>query len=88
MGNLNIHFLPAVWGFLSAITETVGGMFCILGLWFRLVCLFLVINLAVATLSHFAGGGGIKEASHAMELGFAFAGLFFLGAGRYSVDKG
>lgn len=88
MGNLNIHFLPTFWGFMCAITETVGGLFCILGLWFRLVSLMMVINLSVAALSHFAAGEGIKGASHAMELAFAFAGLVFLGAGRYSVDKG
>lgn len=88
MGNLNIHFAPTFWGFMSAVTESVGGLFCILGLWFRIVSLFMVINFIVATVSHFAGGGGFKEASHAIELCFVFAGLFFLGPGRYSVDKG
>jgi len=88
MGNLNIHFFPTFWGFMSAVTETVGGLFCILGLWFRLVSLFMVINFAVAALFHFAAGAGVKEASHALELCFVFAGLVFLGPGRYSVDKG
>lgn len=88
MGNLNIHFMPAFWGFMCALTEAVGGLFCILGLWFRLVCLFMLINFIVASVSHFAKGGGVQEAAHALELCFAFAGLFFLGAGRYSVDKG
>jgi putative oxidoreductase len=87
MDNLNIHFMPAFWGFMCAVTETIGGLFCILGLWFRLVSMLLVVNFIVASMSHFAGGDGIKGASHALELCFVFAGLVFLGPGRYSVDK-
>ncbi len=86
MGNLHIHFFPVFWGFMCAVTETVGGLFCILGLWFRLVSLLMVINFIVAALSQYLTGG-IKDASHAIELGFVFFGLLFLGAGVYSVDK-
>ena len=88
MGNLHIHFVPVFWGFMCAITEAVGGLFCILGLWFRIVCLFMVINFAVAAVFHFSAGDGMTGASHAMELVFAFFGLFFTGPGSYSVDKG
>ena len=87
MGNLHIHFIPAFWGFMCALTETVGGLFCILGLWFRLVCLFMLFNFIVAALVHLKGGDGIDGAAHALELCFAFAGLFFVGAGKYSVDR-
>jgi putative oxidoreductase len=88
MSNLHITFWPTFWGFMSAITETVGGLFCILGLWFRLVCMLLTFNFIVASAHHFAAGDGVKAASHALELCFVFAGLIFLGPGRYSVDKG
>ena len=87
MGNLHMHYIPVFWGFMCAITETLGGLFCIMGLWFRLVSLFMIINFFVAALSHFSAGDGIKEASHAIELVFAFAGLLFLGPGLYSVDR-
>ena len=87
MGNLHIHFFPAFWGFMFAITETVGGLFLILGLWFRLVCLLLLFSFIVAALSHFADGEGIEKAAHALELCFTFAGLFFVGPGKYSVDR-
>ena len=86
MGNLHIYFLPAMWGFISALTLTVGGLFCILGLWFRVVCLFMVFNFIVAATTHFTGIDGIAGAAHALELCFVFAGLLFLGPGRYSVD--
>ena len=87
MGNLHIHFIPAFWGFMCALTETVGGLFCILGLWFRLVALFMVFNFVVAALSHIYGGDGIAEAAHAIELSFVFFGFLFIGPGNYSVDR-
>ena len=84
---IHIHFLPAVWGFLSAATETFGGFLLILGLAFRPVCFLLIINLVVAALSHFGSGDGLMGASHAIEDAIMFAGLLFVGPGRYSVDK-
>ncbi len=87
MGKLHIHFLPAFWGFMCAITETIGGLFCMLGLWFRPVCLLLVINFIVATIFHYTTLSKIGDASHAIELACTFFGLMFLGAGVYSVDK-
>lgn len=87
MSNLHIHFWPTFWGFMCAITEAVGGLFCILGLWFRPVCILLVINFIVASMVHLTSINKIPEASHAIELAFAFFGLTFLGAGVYSVDK-
>lgn len=87
MGKLHIHFWPAFWGFMCAITETIGGLFCMLGLWFRLVCLLLVINFIVAALSSYTTIYKIGDIAHAVELASAFFGLMFIGAGAYSVDK-
>jgi putative oxidoreductase len=84
---IGIHFLPAVWGFLCAATETFGGFLLILGLAFRPVCILLLINLVVAALSQIGAGGGLMDASHAIEDAIMFAGLLFVGPGRYSVDK-
>lgn len=87
MSHLHITFWPVFWGFMAAITECIGGLFCVLGLWFRLVCMLMVITLTVAAMSHFSKGDSIMEASHAIELAFVFFGLIFLGAGEWSVDK-
>jgi putative oxidoreductase len=87
MGKLNIHFWPAFWGFMCAVTETIGGLFCILGLWFRLVSALLVINFIVAALSQYTNIYHIAEVNHAVELASVFFGLMFIGAGTYSVDK-
>ena len=87
MGALHIHFLPAFWGFMCALTETVGGLFTVLGLWFRLVALFMIFNFIVATL-HDYDAGGITKAAQAIELGFVYIGFLFIGPGKLSVDKG
>ncbi|MDB5145333.1 MAG: DoxX family protein [Mucilaginibacter sp.] len=87
MGYLGIHFLPVTWGFLSAATETIGGLLILLGLCFRPVCILLVINLIVAAVFTFALSGNFGDATHAIEDAIMFAGLLFIGPGQYSVDK-
>ena len=87
MKYVGIHFLPVVWGLLAALTELMGGFLLIIGLAFRPICILLFINMAVAALMHVRTGGGLGEAAHAIEDAVVFAGLIFIGPGRYSVDK-
>jgi putative oxidoreductase len=87
MKYVGIHFLPAAWGFLAAATELLGGFLLIIGLAFRPVCILLLINLIVAALMHFGSGGNLGDAAHAIEDAVVFAGLIFIGPGKYSVDK-
>jgi len=82
-----IHFWPVFWGLLSACVETFGGFLMVIGLTFRTICLLLFINMVVAVLFHFGSGGNIGKAAEAIEDGAVFAGLFFIGPGKYSVDK-
>jgi putative oxidoreductase len=86
-GYVGIHFLPAVWGLLSACTETFGGFLLILGLAFRPVCLLLVTELVVAAIFTFGQSGSLGDATHAIEDAVTFAGLLFVGPGKYSMDK-
>lgn len=84
---IGINFAPVFWGFMAALVETLGGFLVLIGLAFRPVCALLVVNLIVAAAMHFGMGDGIKGAAHAMEDAIMFAGLFFIGPGKYSVDK-
>jgi putative oxidoreductase len=84
---VGIHFLPVGWGLMAAVVETFGGFLLIIGLAFRPVCLLLVIDLTVAALFHFGKGQGWEAAAHAIEDAVMFAGLLFVGPGKYSVDK-
>ena len=87
MGNMGIKFFPVFWGFMAAVTEAVGGLFFLIGLWYRPVCLLLAFTMVVAGVHHLSAGDGWGTASHAFELLFVFIGLLFVGPGAYSVDK-
>ena len=84
---VGINFLPAVWGFLAALVETLGGFLLVIGLVFRPVCLLLIVNMVVAAAFHFGKGDGLQGAAHAIEDAIMFAGLLFVGPGKYSADK-
>jgi len=87
MGSVGVHFLPMLWGFLSAVTETIGGLLMIPGLFFRPVCVLMLLNLIIAAFFTFSQSGSFSDATHAIEDAITFAGLLFLGPGLYSVDK-
>lgn len=87
MNNIGISFYPTVWGFLAGLTESLGGLLLVLGLWFRPACIFLLFTMAIAAINHLNAGDGWLGASHAFELLFVFFGLLFVGPGRHSVDK-
>jgi len=84
---VGIHFWPVFWGLACAATETFGGFLLLIGLAFRPVCLLLLINLLVAAAMTFGKGEGMDGAAHAIEDAVMFAGLLFVGPGRFSVDK-
>lgn len=81
-GKLNL-----IWGLIAALTESLGGLLVVIGLFFRPACFFILMTMAVAAISHFDRGDGLKGASHAIETGFAFLGLLMLGPGKYSIKK-
>jgi putative oxidoreductase len=87
MKYLGITFVPAAWGLMAAVTETFGGFLILIGLAFRPVCLFLTFTMVVAATMHLKTSGSYMDASQAIEVGFVFFGLAFIGPGRYSIDK-
>ncbi|MCI0572029.1 MAG: DoxX family protein [Myxococcaceae bacterium] len=83
LGNFGIDFAPTFWGLLAAVSEF-GGALCLLtGVLFRPALAGLIVTMAVATSVHLARGEGFGGASHALEVGIAFIGLFLTGPGRY-----
>lgn len=88
LSHFGIRFYPEIWGFLASASESIGGLFLILGFFFRPSCFLLLCTMIVAASTPFYREGGVfMDASEAIELGFVFLGLFILGPGRYSVDK-
>ncbi|QNL51230.1 DoxX family protein [Olivibacter sp. SDN3] len=86
MGNVGITFGHSFWGFLAALTETLGGFLLIIGFAFRPATLLLAFVMFIAALFHYKTEG-FMSASHPIELGFIFIGLALIGPGKYSVDK-
>ena len=86
MKHLGISFAPAFWGFMAALSESLGCALIVLGLFFRPSCIFVLCTMIVASIVDLNSGGWGK-ASHAMELGILFFSLIFLGPGKYSIDK-
>lgn len=83
---------PIFWGFMAALSESLGGFLLLIGFCFRPACLFLFITMVVATTMHFnTTPGDLYEkwdvASHAIELGSLFLSLLLIGPGKFSVDR-
>lgn len=85
---IGLDFFLLGWGLMAALTETLGGLFLILGLFFRPVNLLLLFTMIIASLVHLLDPEqGVKEAAEAIELGIVFFSLLFIGPGKYSLDK-
>lgn len=87
---IGIDFLPVFWGFMAAFSESVCSVLIALGVLFRPAAALLAFTMLIAVLRHLnlppmASGAGWSGASHALELLAVYAGLFFLGPGRYVV---
>ena len=87
MSNVGIDAYPAVWGFLAGLVEALGGLFVVLGLFFRPATILLSFTMLMATVNHLAAGDGWAVASRPLELMVVFVGLILIGPGKYSVDK-
>lgn len=87
MGNIGITSSPVFWGFMAAFAEFVGGFMFIIGFIFRPFAAMLTVTMVVATAMHFSKGDPFNVYSHAVELGFVFFGLLFIGPGKFSLDR-
>lgn len=85
MEHLGIGFGHGFFGFMASFSESVGGLLIGLGLLFRPACVLLVITMFVATASHYATGRG--NPGHSAKNMLLFAGLLFIGPGKYSLDQ-
>lgn len=87
MGSLGMHALPAFWGFLAAVSECLGGLCLMLGVFLRPAAFFMAMTMVVAATMHLTQGDGIQVASHAIEDGVVFFSLILIGSGRYRLDR-
>ena len=86
-GNIGLSFAPTFWGFMAGLAEFGGGLAIMSGFLFTPGCALLIINLIVASSTHFQHGQGLAGASHAIEDGIVFISFLFIGPGRYALDR-
>jgi putative oxidoreductase len=84
--NWGIHSHFQIWGFLGALLGCVGGVLMIVGLFFRVGVLLLLV-LAIGHAIGLTHGSGFRIALPSIEMCFVLAGILFVGPGKYSVDK-
>jgi len=82
--HFGITFAPEFWGLLAGIAEGIGGILVAAGLLFRPAVVAIFAVMVVATVNHIVTGQG--SPAHAFKNAWLFAGLFFIGPGRYSLD--
>lgn len=84
MSNLGIDFWPTFFGFMAAFTESIGGLFIALGLFYQPMLALLSFTMGVAALSHISSGRG--NPGNALTFMFVTLGMIFTGPGKYSID--
>ncbi|RPI72654.1 MAG: DoxX family protein [Ignavibacteriales bacterium] len=86
MKNFGIDFFPIFWGFMAAVSETIGGLLIIAGLFFRPAALLIFITMFVAAFRHYSNGDPLSKTAYPIEMAMIMILYFFIGAGKYSID--
>jgi putative oxidoreductase len=86
MGAFGITFAPEFWGFMSMLAELGAGIFLTLGLFTRLSGFVLVIDMIVASSTHFVKLDPWTVVEKPLMLLAVFLALVIMGGGRFSLD--
>ncbi len=86
MSIFGINFMPGIWGLLAAVSEFLGGICVVLGIFFRPACALILITMAVAIASQLNSHKGIYGYIEAAEMGVAFLAMLLMGPGRFSLS--
>jgi putative oxidoreductase len=86
MSIYGITFLPLLWGTMAMLSEFVGGILVLLGLYIRPAATFMAFTMLTAFTTHISHRDPWSVASHPIEMLAVFLCLIFLGAGKYSLN--
>ncbi len=87
MVHVGVNFGYEVFGFLAGFAETIGGLFFLIGLFFRPSCIALVFTMFIAMMYHINQGDPYNSTSHSLELLGVFLGFALIGPGKYAIKK-
>lgn len=85
---LGIHSFHKYWGLLAALTEVLGGLFLVTGMFFRFALVGLLGTMVVATVMKISQGKTFVEYSHSLELAIVLLAFIFIGVGKYKITIG
>ncbi|MEY2541380.1 MAG: putative oxidoreductase [Verrucomicrobiota bacterium] len=86
MKHLDFHAHYKFWGFVGAVLGCAGGVLMILGLFFRIGVLFVLV-ITLVHLIGLWGSSGLYTKLPALEMSILLVSILFIGPGKYSVDK-
>jgi putative oxidoreductase len=86
MSNYGITFYPVFWGAMAMLSEFVGGILVLLGLYIRPAAVFMAFTMMTAFINHLSRHDPWGVVSHPIEMLAVFLCLIFLGAGKYSLN--
>jgi putative oxidoreductase len=84
VAHVGIGFGHTAFGFLAALSESVGALLIAIGFLFRPVAALLACTMTLAVIQHIATGQGTP--AHAFKNAWVFVGLLLVGPGRWSLD--
>lgn len=87
MRHLDFHAHYKFWGFIGAVAGCTGGIFMILGLFFRVGVLLTLAVTLVHLVVLWDSRTDFYARLPALEMSILLVGLLFIGPGKYSVDK-
>ncbi len=86
VANYGITFYPVFWGLMAGLSEFLGGILLVLGLYVRPAAAFMAFTMITAFTTHMAHHDPWGIASHPIEMLAVFFCLIFLGSGKYSLN--
>jgi putative oxidoreductase len=88
MAHVGIPWQPVYWGFAAVLVQTFGGLFFMLGFFFRWTCLALSVVMAFAFFRHLMDNENLLMAGgQAFVFTSIFLGFLFIGAGSHTPSK-
>ena len=87
MSLLGITFAPAFWGFGCVVAEFFGGIFLTVGLFTRIVSVFMALDMVLALMYHINKGDPFMVFSNPLKALIVFVGLMLMGGGKLSLDR-
>lgn len=85
--SIGINFYPVFWGFMASVSEFIGGILLVVGLFFRPSAVFIFLTMVVATANEINNGSSIGRIAYPLEMAALMLLLIFMGPGKFSLDK-